>query len=93
MEDILKKFVDDLKIKTYSKSDGKTSNTIALISEINIKSYQIHTVNSSERIDIISKQYYGTPDYYWLIALVNNIDDFIVDFKKGKTLIIPDLTV
>jgi len=86
----MQKFVDDLKI--LAPSNGKkTSNTIMLIRNIEIKEFKVHTVNSSERLDIISKDYYGTPDYFWFLALVNNIDDFIIDLKRGQKLIIPDL--
>lgn len=50
-----------------------------------------HEVQKEEenRLDIISYKYYGSADYYWVIALANNmIDPFIV--KVGDILRIPN---
>lgn len=49
-----------------------------------------HEVQNSEanRLDIISNKYYGSPDYYWAIALANNfIDPFCV--KPGDIIRVP----
>lgn len=54
---------------------------------------QFHEVLKEEenRLDIISNKYYGTPDYYWIIAMGNNlIDPFIV--KPGDILRIPNFS-
>lgn len=41
------------------------------------------------RLDIISNKYYGTPDYWWVIALANNfVDPFIVN--AGDIVRIPN---
>lgn len=51
---------------------------------------QYHEVLMEEenRLDIISNQYYGTPDFFWVIALANNyIDPFCV--KAGTVIRIP----
>ena len=52
---------------------------------------QFHEVLKEEenRLDIISYKYYGTPDYFWIIAMGNNlIDPMIV--KPGEILRIPN---
>lgn len=51
----------------------------------------IHKVTAPEveRLDIISYKYYKTPELWWLIAEVNNIDAF--DMYEGQELIIPEL--
>lgn len=41
------------------------------------------------RPDLVSKEKYGTVDFWWKIMEVNNIID-IFDFKAGKTIILPD---
>lgn len=49
-----------------------------------------HIVEHSEvnRLDIISEKYYNTPDYWWAIALANNmIDPFIIN--EGVMIRIP----
>ena len=51
-----------------------------------------HVVKQSEvgRLDIISNQYYGSPIYWWAIALANDfIDPFIVN--EGDLIRIPSL--
>jgi hypothetical protein len=50
-----------------------------------------HEVEKSEenRLDIISYKYYNTPEYYWIIAMANNIvDPFVI--KAGDVLRIPN---
>ena len=50
----------------------------------------LHTVTEADRIDNISYQYYGTPDYWWYILDRNpSIDP--LDLPVGKQLWIPPL--
>ena len=41
------------------------------------------------RPDLVSKEKYGTVDFWWRIMEVNNIMD-ILDFKAGRTIILPE---
>jgi hypothetical protein len=41
------------------------------------------------RPDLVSKDKYGVPDFWWKIMEVNNIKD-IIDFKAGRTIILPE---
>jgi hypothetical protein len=41
------------------------------------------------RPDLVSIERYGTVDFWWKIMEVNNISD-ILDFKAGKTIVLPD---
>ena len=50
----------------------------------------LHTVMETDRIDNISYQYYGTPDYWWLILDKNPGVDAL-DLPVGKQLWIPPL--
>lgn len=53
---------------------------------------QFHVVTNKEenRLDIISNNYYGTPTYWWVIALANElIDPFIVNV--GTSVRIPPI--
>lgn len=52
--------------------------------------YHIVEHNEVNRLDIISEKYYNTPDYWWAIALANNmIDPFVVN--EGVMLRVPSL--
>ena len=53
---------------------------------------QFHVVarNEENRLDIISNNYYGTPTYWWIIALANEfIDPFVLNV--GTSVRIPPL--
>lgn len=53
--------------------------------------YHVVTHSEVNRLDLISNNHYGTPDYWWAIALANNmIDPFIV--SEGVMLRLPSLT-
>lgn len=41
------------------------------------------------RPDLVSKDKYGVPDFWWKIMEINNIKD-ILDFKAGRTIILPE---
>lgn len=41
------------------------------------------------RLDLISQQHYGTPELWWVVALVNNLVDPLVGFSAGQTIRIP----
>jgi hypothetical protein len=41
------------------------------------------------RPDLVSKERYGLPDFWWKIMEANGIKD-IMEFKAGKTIILPE---
>lgn len=41
------------------------------------------------RPDLISNIFYGTPDKFWLLMLVNNISDPFEGFKVNDRILIP----
>ncbi len=51
----------------------------------------LHTVTETDRIDNISYQYYGTPDYWWYILDKNSGVDPL-DLPVGKQLWIPSIS-
>lgn len=51
-------------------------------------SYHLITIEDENRLDMIALSYYGTPRYWWVIALANNIIDPF-DVPKGTELRIP----
>ncbi len=52
--------------------------------------YHIVTKREANRLDIIADKYYGNPQYWWMIAMANNIiDPFIL--VEGTTILIPNV--
>lgn len=51
-------------------------------------SYHLVTAKDSNRLDLISYQYYGTPLLYWVIAIASDIDDPL-NVPPGTSLRIP----
>jgi len=48
---------------------------------------------SSDRLDLLSNQYYGDPQYWWVISIANNLNDASLYIGEGKQIRIPsDLT-
>lgn len=42
------------------------------------------------RPDLVSNEFFGTPDFWWAIMESNKISD-IWEFKAGKTIFLPDI--
>jgi len=55
--------------------------------------YVIHRVKSNDTLDSIALYYYGRPDYYWIVADFNRIQDpFINLIDKFETIKIPSIS-
>lgn len=55
--------------------------------------YVIHKVKYSDTLDSLALQYYGSPDYFWIIAYFNNVQDSFMRLSdKFETIKIPSLT-
>lgn len=51
-----------------------------------------HNVSPTDTLDNISFKYYGRPDYFWVIADFNDIQDpYINLYDKYNYLLIPEL--
>lgn len=81
--------------KTYGKKqviNGVTVTNGLCMYEMDYTGEEVyHTVQSGEqfRLDNISYTYYGDPEYWWLIALHNNISSSLFDVSPGDILKIP----
>lgn len=49
--------------------------------------FKLYRINGIKRIDTIAYELYGTTDYWWLIALINNIKDIIFDLPIEEDII------
>ena len=55
-------------------------------------SYVAHKVGQADTLDSLSFKYYGRPDYYWIIADFNRIQDpFIKLYNNVDIIKIPNL--
>jgi|688.fasta_scaffold06158_7 hypothetical protein len=43
------------------------------------------------RPDLISTVFYGTPAYWWILMLANNVSDPFEGFNVGDRIVIPNL--
>ena len=71
----------ELFLETYNPAKVKITD---------LDSYHVVEEKEVNRLDIISNKYYGTPTYWWMIALANNLIDPLV-VNKGTMLRIPAL--
>lgn len=56
-------------------------------------SYIIHYLKEEDTLDYLANKYYGRPDYYWVIADFNRIQDAFENiYLHHKYLKIPTLT-
>lgn len=44
-----------------------------------------------KRLDLISFKVYDTVEFWWVIALVNNIDNPLIDMEAGQLYTIPNI--
>ena len=51
----------------------------------------VHPVSATDRIDLISTRYYGTPKYGWVIADFNDLIFPDEDLLNLQTVILPSL--
>lgn len=76
----------------YHKEDNKYiyGVTSQISKDIN---YVVHKVKEGDTLDNLSLTYYGRPDYYWMIADFNNIQDpYEILWLRHKALNIPTFT-
>ena len=79
--------------RLQDKETGKIYNENWIAQTIDKSSedqFYVVTMNEEDRLDIISTSFYGTPKYWWVIAIANNIiDPFTLEI--GTNLRIPPI--
>lgn len=77
-------------IKTQKRFDGKDVYKTTLLPNIVDDVNDIYiTVSDNQYLDNISKKYYGDEQYWWVIAVANNISRGKISVPVGKQLKIP----
>ena len=52
-----------------------------------------YTLQNKENLYQIAKKYYGNENYYWIIAMANNLkNDTLMVLEPGVTVVIPSLS-
>lgn len=55
--------------------------------------YVLHQVSEADTLESLAFKYFGRPDYFWVVAMFNDIDDaFINLYDKFKTIKIPSIS-
>lgn len=55
--------------------------------------YVEHKVTQKDTLDSLAEYYYGRPDYYWIIADFNKIQDPLINlWEEYKTVKVPSIT-
>ena len=47
--------------------------------------YQLHTLLPTDNLDYLSDYYYGRPDFFWIIADFNHIQDPFINLSEHFT--------
>lgn len=73
-----------------SEIDFETVKIINIFRKFEFKNYPAenyiyYTIKNGETPEIISYNYYGTTDYWWIILLYNNIFDPFYDWPLSET--------
>lgn len=76
-----------------SQADGENVIVFGLLQDVIVPdpSDTVFTVPIAgvHRLDLISQNFYGVPDFWWVIARVNNILDPLVGIANGTRIRVP----
>jgi len=74
-----------VKYKTSGYPDANMRNLFFNLNlEINDNYIQIYRIDQTKRLDQISFDLYGDVSYWWIIALINGIQDIIFDLPVDE---------
>jgi len=76
----------------YNTKDEKY--VYGLLSQLDTTTQYVgHKVLETDTLESIAFKYYGRPDYYWVIAMFNNIEDCFIKLSDSFTVIrVPTLS-
>lgn len=49
-----------------------------------------YQINGGDRMDRLAYRFYGSPSFWWVIAVANEMELLPVDMKEGSVVRIPD---
>ena len=81
------------KVKKYELLDSektKSMRTLPIYGDIPRHENDLYILSvDGDRLDLISNRFYGTPKYWWVIALANNMGKGTLFVTPGAQLRIP----
>lgn len=81
------------KLKTRTSPSGERYLETPTLTRVPISENDIYIeVTTTDRLDLISFNYYGTPEFWWLIANANGIGKGTMYVKEGAILRMPSTT-
>ena len=83
------KFYHDLIVDGIEQLDFLYNSLSDFVMEYSPGYYRVVTIDCM-RPDFISYKVYGTVDFWWIILLVNGIEDPFTDLVEGMILEIPN---
>ena len=75
-------------VTTSLSSEGMDNLLKNLPDNLEVRNGRV-PVEFAHRPDLISNIFYNTPGYWWLLMLVNGIDDPYEGFREGDPILIP----
>ncbi len=65
-----------------------------MVFNVDLSDAQQYTVQAKDlgRLDNLAAQQYGSPAYWWIIAMVNNIKNQLTDMAVGQVISLPSLS-
>lgn len=70
----------------YNKEDEKY--VYGLLSQLDTTTQYVgHKVLENDTLEAIAFKYYGRPDFYWVIAMFNNINDCFCKLSDNYTVL------
>lgn len=75
----------------YNTEDRKYM--YGLISNLdNSTEYSLYKITQFDTLESIALKCYGRPDYYWIIAMYNNIIDVFEDITDRESIKVPNIS-
>ena len=86
----MKKY-SELKTKNVERRGNTYNISFPSSFEMNQRFYTTYTPSNYERLDNIAYKFYGSAEYWWIIAKANKIVNGSFFAREGQKLVIPEI--
>lgn len=83
-------FYNKVTINGVEEYDHLDNNVSKLVLNYPVQYYRVQETDLI-RPDLISYKLYGTEEYWWLLMVINGIEDIFHDMEVGQLLQIPNV--
>jgi len=75
---------------TLKTNSGKRYLSSTIYPKIKPNDNDLYIItDKTDRLDLLANKYYQNPNYWWIIAVANNINDGVMFITEGTQLRIP----